>query len=64
MTFVQRIQYVAFMGTSGLGVVDSLPERLEQEYDGDRASNLVIVYVECQSPGSGDLRIIPENRSP
>jgi hypothetical protein len=47
-------------------MIDSLPKRLEQEYDEkpDNASNLVVVYVECQSPGSGDLKIIPENRSP
>jgi hypothetical protein len=61
--FVRRQDFVDSSGL--LGVIDSLPKRLEQEYDGnpDNASNLVIVYVECQSPGSGDLKIIPENRS-
>lgn len=61
--FVRREDYPVSSGM--LTMIDKVPGMLEKEYEEkhDRASNLVVVYVECRLPGSSRLRIIPENRS-
>jgi len=62
--FVRREDYRRDSGL--LPIIDRLPEKLEQEYEQnrDRANNLAALYAECRSPGTRDLRIIPEDRSP
>jgi len=61
--FIRRQDYIPDSGL--LQLIDRLPEKLEQELERnrDRASNLVVVYAECLSPGSKRLKIIPENGS-
>jgi len=61
--FVRRQDYLPDSGL--LRVIDRLPDKLEQELERnrDRASNLVVLYVECLVPGSKRLKIIPKNKS-